>query len=41
MTNWVADTGTTAIGRIQIGDTAAKTFTVNFDNVRMDTAVGG
>ena len=41
VTDWEADTGTTPIGRIQIGDTAAKTFTVNFDNVRMDTAVGG
>ena len=41
VTNWAADTGTTAIGRVQIGDTAAKTFTVNYDNVRMDTAVGG
>jgi hypothetical protein len=38
---WAANTGTTAIGRIQIGDVVAKTFTVNYDNVRMDTAVGG
>jgi hypothetical protein len=37
---WAANTGTTPIGRIQIGDTVAKTFTVNFDNVVMDTAVG-
>ena len=40
LTNWVADTGTTPVGRIQIGDTAAKTFTVNFDHVVLDTAPG-
>ena len=40
VTNWVADTGTTPVGRIQIGDTAAKTFTANFDHVVLDTAVG-
>ncbi len=39
--NWVADTGTTPIGRIQIGDTAAKTFTANFDHVVLDQVVGG
>jgi arylsulfatase A-like enzyme len=32
---WVANTGTTPVGRIEIGDTAAKTFTVNFDDVRV------
>jgi len=37
---WVADTGTTPVGRIQIGDTAAKTFTVNFDHVVLDQAPG-
>jgi chitodextrinase len=37
---WVANTGTTPIGRIQIGDTAAKTFTVNWDDVVLDTAPG-
>ena len=40
VTNWVANTGTTPVGRIQIGDTAAKTFTVNFDHVVLDTAPG-
>jgi hypothetical protein len=40
LTNWVADTGTTPVGRIQLGDTAAKTFTVNFDHVVLDTAPG-
>lgn len=34
------DTGSTPIGRIQIGDTAAKTFTVNFDDVVLDQAPG-
>ena len=40
VTNWVADTGTTPVGRIQIGDTAAKTFTANFDTVIVDVAAG-
>lgn len=30
---WSANTGTTPIGRIQVGDTAAKTWTANFDDV--------
>ncbi len=37
---WAANTGTTPVGRIQIGDTAAKTWTANFDDVIVDTAVG-
>jgi chitodextrinase len=37
---WSADTGTTPIGRVQIGDTNAKTWTVNFDHVRLDQAPG-
>jgi chitodextrinase len=37
---WVADTGTDPIGRVQVGDTAAKTWTVNFDDVRLDTTPG-
>ena len=32
---WTADTGTTPIGRIQIGDTAAKTWVGNFDDVSL------
>ena len=40
VTDWVANTGTTAVGRIQIGDTAAKTFTANFDHVVLDEAPG-
>ena len=38
--DWVANTGTTPVGRIQIGDTAAKTFTINFDHVVLDQAPG-
>jgi hypothetical protein len=30
---WIANTGTTPIGRIQIGDTALKTWTGNFDDI--------
>jgi hypothetical protein len=33
---WPANTGTTPIGLLQLGDNAAKTFTVNFDNARLD-----
>jgi hypothetical protein len=40
LNGWVADTGTTPIGRIQIGDTAAKTFTANWDDVRLDLVAG-
>jgi hypothetical protein len=36
----VADTGTDPIGRVQVGDTAAKTWTANFDDVRLDTTPG-
>ena len=36
MTGVVANTGTTGIGRVQIGDNASKTFTVNFDDVVVD-----
>lgn len=37
---WVANTGTIPIGRIQIGDNAAKTFTVNWDDVVLDRSAG-
>jgi hypothetical protein len=37
---WTADVGTTPIGRIQIGDTASKTFTMNVDDVVFDDVVG-
>jgi hypothetical protein len=35
---WVADVGTVAVGRIQIGDNAAKTWTANFDDVVVNTS---
>jgi hypothetical protein len=41
ITGWVSSTGVTPIGRIQIGDTAAKTITVNYDHVRLDQVAGG
>ena len=37
---WTANTGTTPIGRIQIGDTAAKTFTVSWDHIVLDNVPG-
>ena len=37
---WPANTGAAPNGLIQIGDNAAKTFTLNFDNVRLDQAAG-
>ena len=40
LNGFTADTGTTPIGRIQIGDNAAKTWTINFDNVHLDQAAG-
>ena len=33
VTNWSGNTGTTPIGRVEIGDVSAKTFTANFDDV--------
>lgn len=38
--SWEANTGTTPVGRVEIGDTAAKTFTINFDDVVIDQLVG-
>jgi hypothetical protein len=35
---WQADVGTVAVGRIQIGDNAAKTWTANFDDVVIGTS---
>jgi alpha-tubulin suppressor-like RCC1 family protein len=37
---WVANTGTTPVGRIEIGDASAKTFTANFDDVVVDQTPG-
>jgi hypothetical protein len=41
VTQWQSSTGTTPVGRVMIGDTAAKTVTVNYDDVRLDQAPGG
>ncbi len=38
--DWQADTGTAGVARVQIGDSAAKTFIANFDNVRLDQVAG-
>lgn len=35
ISGWVADTGTTPIGRVEIGDASAKTFTLNADDVAL------
>lgn len=37
---WTADTGTTPVGRVQIGDDSAKTWTINFDDVVVDQIPG-
>lgn len=37
---WIANTGPEPIGRVQIGDTAAKSWTINFDDVILDQAPG-
>ncbi len=37
---WVTDTGTTPVGRVQIGDDLAKTWTINFDDVVVDQTPG-
>jgi hypothetical protein len=39
-TPWQTNTGTTPIGRVQIGDTAAKTWTINHDDVILDQTPG-
>jgi len=38
--DWVANTGTTGVGRVEVGDTAAKTWTINFDDVVVDSDPG-
>jgi hypothetical protein len=37
---WTANTGTVPIGRVQIGDTAAKTWVANWDDVVLDAVPG-
>jgi Domain of unknown function (DUF5122) beta-propeller len=40
LVTWTVSSGTTAVGRVQIGDTAAKTWGANFDDVLVDAAPG-
>ena len=41
LTGWTANTGTTAIGRLEIGDsTGSKTWSVNYDVVVVDQVPG-
>jgi hypothetical protein len=38
--SWTANSGTAAVGQVQIGDTTAKTFTLNIDDVVVDQLPG-
>ena len=38
--NWAANTGTTGVGRVEIGDASADTWTGNFDDVVVDQTPG-
>ncbi len=38
LSGWVANTGSTPVGRVEIGDTSARTFTANFDDVVVEQA---
>ncbi len=38
--SWATDTGSTGVGRIQIGDPTNKTITANWDDVVVDSAAG-
>ncbi|MEO8425152.1 MAG: PKD domain containing protein [Actinomycetota bacterium] len=40
VSNWVANTGTTPVGRIEIGDPDIKTWSGNFDDVVLDSTPG-
>ena len=40
VTGWIANTGTSPIGRIEIGDTTAGTFTLGFDDIVVDQQPG-
>jgi hypothetical protein len=40
VTNWIANTGSTGVGRIEIGSPVAGTWAANVDDVRIDQAVG-
>ena len=38
--DWVANTGTTGVGRVEIGETLARTWNVHFDDVVVDDHAG-
>ena len=38
--DWVANTGTTGVGRVEIGETLARTWNVHFDDVVVDQSPG-
>ena len=38
--DWATNSGTVAIGRVEVGDTSARTFTMNVDDVVVDGAPG-
>ena len=38
--DWAANTGTTGVGRVEIGDTLAKIWNVHFDDVVVDQTPG-
>src|SRR6185436_11834717 len=38
--NWIADTGSLPVARVQIGDTVAKTVLANWDDIVVDQIVG-
>ena len=40
ITGWIANSGTVPVGRVQIGDAAAKTWSISFDDVRLDQTPG-
>jgi chitodextrinase len=40
LNGWTANTGTDPIGRIQLGDTGTKTWTINYDDIRLDQSPG-
>jgi Glycosyl hydrolase family 26 len=40
VTSWTANTGSTPVGRVQIGDTTARTVTFNIDDVVVDDHFG-
>jgi hypothetical protein len=40
LNSWTANSGTTGVGRVYIGDTSSKTWEARFDNVVVDQAPG-